>query len=353
MRRSIKILLCVLAVVGISSLCLILYTCHKNQTQRFSATTLEYFDTVCMIYGYEKDQAAFDKVADEVFAKLEYYHKLFDIYREYDGITNAATLNHYAGNGAFFEVDKPLYDLLALGKEMYQKTNGTVNIAMGSVLSIWHNYREAGIDYPDVAAIPTEAELAAASMHTSIEALELQPNGSLARLADPDASLDFGALAKGYAADLMIAYLREKGYESGYAISLGGNVATLGTKGDGKAFTAGIENPLDTANFVARLSLTNASLVTSGSYQRYYTVAGKTYHHIIDPETLYPADKGYVSVSVYCESSALADALSTALFILDKDAGLALIESIEGAEALWLYENGTVARSSGMAQYEI
>ena len=114
-----------------------------------------------------------------------------------------------------------------------------------------------------------------------------------------------------------------------------------------------IENPLDTANYVARLSLTNASLVTSGSYQRYYTVNGQTYHHIIDPETLYPADKGYISVSVYCESSALADALSTALFILEQEAGLALIESIEGAEALWLFEDGTTVRSSGMAKYEI
>ena len=93
--------------------------------------------------------------------------------------------------------------------------------------------------------------------------------------------------------------------------------------------------------------------MTSGSYQRYYTVAGKTYHHIIDQKTLHPADQGYISVSVYCESSALADALSTALFILEKDAGLALIESIEGAEALWLFEDGTTLRSSGMAQYEI
>lgn len=353
MRPLIKLMKRALALACLLSLCLSLFACHKNKTQRFSATTLEYFDTVCMIYGYEKDKAAFDKVADEVFAKLEYYHKLFDIYREYDGITNAATLNHYAGNGEFYAVDKPLYDLLALGKEMYVKTGGTMNIAMGSVLSIWHNYREAGIKYPDVAAIPTEAELAAASIHTSIEALELEPNGSLARLADPDASLDFGALAKGYAADLIIAYLREKGYESGYAISLGGNVATLGKRGDEQPFTVGIENPLDTANFVARLSLTNASLVTSGSYQRYYTVAGKTYHHIIDPKTLYPADKGYISVSVYCESSALADALSTALFILEKDAALALIESIEGAEALWLFEDGTTVRSSGMAKYEI
>ncbi|MBO5790601.1 MAG: FAD:protein FMN transferase [Clostridia bacterium] len=353
MRPLIKLMKRALALACLLSLCLSLFACHRNKTQRFSATTLEYFDTVCVIYGYEKDRAAFNLVADEVFAKLEYYHKLFDIYREYDGITNAATLNHYAGNGEFFEVDKPLYDLLALGKEMYTLTGGAMNIAMGSVLSIWHNYREAGINYPDVAAIPTEAELAAASMHTSIEALELEPNGSLARLADPDASLDFGALAKGYAADLIMRFLREEGYENGYAVSLGGNVATLGKRGDEQPFTVGIENPLDAANYVARLSLTNASLVTSGSYQRYYTVNGQTYHHIIDPETLYPADKGYISVSVYCESSALADALSTALFILEQEAGLALIESIEGAEALWLYENGTVARSSGFAQYEI
>ncbi|MBO5790382.1 MAG: FAD:protein FMN transferase, partial [Clostridia bacterium] len=316
-----------LSLICLLALCLSFYSCQKNKPKRFSATTLEYFDTVCILYGYETDKTVFDEVANEVFARLEYYHKLFDIYREYEGITNAATLNHYAGNGEFYAVDKPLYDLLALGKEMYTLTGGAMNIAMGSVLSIWHNYREAGIDYPDVAALPSEAELTEAGAHTSIEALELNPSGFLARLSDASASLDFGALAKGYAADLIMRFLRENGYENGYAVSLGGNVATLGKKGDGEPFTVGIENPLNEGAYVSRLAVADASLVTSGSYQRYYTVNGQTYHHIIDPATRFPADRGYVSVSVYCTSSALADALSTALFILEQEAGLALIES--------------------------
>lgn len=336
-----------LAFLCLLSVGLSLFGCHRKTPKRYSATTLDYLDTVCVIYGYEADKAAFDSIAREAFEKLAYYHKLFDIYREYEGMTNAATLNRMAG-GDFLAIDKPLFDLLMLGKEMYTLTRGTVNIAMGSVLSVWHNYRSAGIDYPDIAALPTAAELSLGSAHMDISALELDEANQSARLSDPDASLDLGALAKGFAADLLIAFLREKGCTGGYAVSLGGNVATLGSKADGAPFTVGIENPLDKSDYVCRLSVKDASLVTSGSYQRYYTVSGKTYHHIIDPETLFPAERGLVSVSVLCKSSAMADALSTCLFILEPSEGLALVEGLPDTEALWLHQDGTVQKSSGL-----
>jgi len=115
----------------------------------------------------------------------------------------------------------------------------------------------------------------------------------------------------------------------------------------------GIDNPDGEGEdaYFAYLSLAGQSLVTSGSYQRYYVVDGKRYHHIIDPDTLMPAD-GYLSVSVVCRSSADGDALSTALFCLSPEEGLALIESLPDTEALWVMSDGSRQQSSGFGRYE-
>ena len=150
----------------------------------------------------------------------------------------------------------------------------------------------------------------------------------------------------------MVAQTLEAKGITGYVINVGGNVRTVGTKGDGEAWTAGIANPDGDADnpYFALVSLVGESLVTSGSYQRYYVVDGKPYHHIIHPETLMPSDC-FTSVSVLTKSSALGDALSTALFCMNLEEGLALVEALEGVEALWILSDGTRLESSGFAAY--
>ena len=135
---------------------------------------------------------------------------------------------------------------------------------------------------------------------------------------------------------------------------MGGNVRTVGAKGDGTPWTVGIENPLDEGDhpYLAYLGLSGESLVTSGSYQRYYLVDGKRYHHILDPDTLMPSDL-YLSVSVVCRSSADGDVLSTALFCMTPEEGLSLIESMPDTEALWVLTDGTRRTSSGWNAREI
>ena len=136
-------------------------------------------------------------------------------------------------------------------------------------------------------------------------------------------------------------------------INVGGNVRTVGGKGDGSKWTVGIENPKEDGEeaYLAYLELAGESLVTSGSYQRYYVVDGKRYHHIIDPETLMPSE-GYVSVSVVCESSADGDALSTALFCMDYEVGAALVELLPDTEAMWVLQDGARKESSGFSEYK-
>ena len=162
-------------------------------------------------------------------------------------------------------------------------------------------------------------------------------------------TLDVGAIAKGYATERVARLFEDKGV-TGYVLNVGGNVRTIGSKSDGSKWTVGVENP-NGGDYLAYLQLDGQSVVTSGSYQRFYYVEGKPYHHIIHPDTLMPAE-GYLSVSIVCDDSGLGDALSTTLFCLSQQDGLALIESIDNAEAMWVFENGEKKVSSGWNLYK-
>ena len=344
MFKKIISLLCALFL---AFQCLFLSSCGKTK-EKYSEYSFDYFDTVSTITGYADSREEFDEISAFVLSELGQYHRLFDIYKRYDGMENLCTINELE-NGAHrtVTVDSRIIEMLSYAVEMYEKTGGKVNIAMGSVLSIWHEYRSEGIDKPWAAKLPPMEKLEAAAEHTDISALVIDKENSTITITDPEMKLDVGAIAKGYAVEMVARALEEKGI-SGYILNIGGNVRAVGAKANGEPWTVGLENPMEDEDkpYIAYLSLTKEALVTSGSYQRYYVVDGKRYHHIIDPETLMPSE-GVTSVSVLCESSAMGDALSTALLCMDIESGMALIESIEGAEAMWLLPNGKTEKTSG------
>ncbi len=326
-------------------------TSDAKEKEKFSTYSFDYFDTVTTVVGYESSKEKFDAVANAVLAELAEYHRLFTIYKRFDGLENLCTVNELT-NGEHREVtvDKRIIDMLLFAKDMYKTTNGTVNIAMGSVLSIWHDYRTEGMNDPASAALPPMDKLTEAAKHTNIDALVIDEANCTVKITDPQMTLDVGAIAKGYAVEMAARTLEENGI-GGYVINVGGNVRTVGAKPDGTSWTAGIENPEDTsADYIALLELTSEALVTSGSYQRYYVVNGESYHHIIDPETLMPS-KGYLSVSVVCPSSAVGDAFSTSLFCMPLEEGKALVEATEGIEAMWVMPDGTKHYSDGFQSY--
>lgn len=344
MKKRIFSALCagLMLLVGIP-----LLSCQKKPT-KFTATSFEVFDTVTTVVGYAEDQAAFDAVSNRILEELKTYHKLFNIYESYDGIANLYTVNSLQnGSHPCVTVDQKLIDLLLYAQEVYKNTNGIVNIAMGSVLSLWHQCREDAQEDPFSAVLPDMNALQEAAEHTDIEDLVIDPAQNKVTITDPEMRLDVGAIAKGYAVEMVARALEEEGIE-GYLLNVGGNVRAIGGKANGEKWLVGIENPngTDAKPYFAQLYLFGESLVTSGSYQRFYSVDGKDYHHIIDPETLMPAG-GYLSISVLCKSSAEGDALSTALFCMSPEAGLALIESLPEVEALWILEDGKRQVSSG------
>ncbi len=331
-------------------LCLMLPSCSiVSEKTKYSAYSMEYFDTVITVVGYEKTKKEFDAVADKILAEFGEYHRLYSIYHRFEGLNNLCTVNELVdGEHRTVKVDKRIIDMLLYSREMYEKTGGVVNIAMGSVLSLWHNYRILGMDNPKEASLPPMESLVAAAEHTDISDMVIDEENCTVTLKDPLMKLDVGAIAKGYATECVARSLEKRGI-TGYVLNVGGNVRAIGTKPDGTEWTIGIEDPMG-GDYLAYLNLSGRSVVTSGSYQRFYYVDGKPYHHIIHPDTLMPA-KGFLSVSVVCKDSGFGDALSTALFCLSKEDGLALIESISDAEAMWISEDGTRVVSSGWDKY--
>lgn len=346
MKRKI---LCGFAVVCLL-LCTLSACAARNEKTKYTAHSLEYFDTATVITGYENSREAFDAVAHEILSQLEEYHKLYTIYHRFEGMENLCTVNELTdGQHRTVAVDRRIIDMLLYAKQMYADTDGAVNVAMGSVLSLWHNYRTVGKDDPKEASLPPMDALQEAAKHTDITKMVIDEQNGTVTLTDPDMTLDVGAIAKGYAAECIARSLEEKGI-TGYVLNIGGNVRTIGSKPDGAPWTVGIENPDGGDEYLAYLQLSGQALVTSGSYQRYYIVDGKRYHHIIHPDTLMPAE-GFVSVSVLCKDAGLGDALSTALFCMSQKAGLELIESLPDAEAMWTAEDGTQTVSSGWNAY--
>ena len=212
---------------------------------------------------------------------------------------------------------------------------------MGSVLKLWHDCRESGT------RIPTEDELAEAKKHNDISNLEIDVENSTVRISDPNASIDVGALGKGYATEMAAKYLEKEGANS-YVLNIGGNIRIIGHKPDGTGWKTGIKNPADTTTFASYITIADTSCVTSGDYERYFVVDGQRYHHIIDKDTLMPAAY-FSSVTVITKDSGLADALSTALFAMSYEDGLALVEKFGGVDVLWITADGSQYMTKGFA----
>lgn len=315
------------------------------QQNKYSAYSFDWFDTATTITGYAESQEAFDEIANKALERLGEYHRLYDIYKRYDGMENLCTVNDLTdGAHRTVTVDRRIIDLLVYAREMYDKTGGMTNVAMGNVLKLWHDYRTVGT------SLPPMDKLQEAAQHTDIQKMVIDEEKCTVTLTDPAMRLDVGAVAKGYATEQVAKWLEGQGV-SGWLLNVGGNVRAVSGKPDGTPWTVGLENPEDTsADYLAYLQVTDEALVTSGSYQRYYIVDGKSYHHIIHPDTLMPAE-GYLAVSVICPDSGMGDVLSTALFCMPLAEGKALVASLDGVEASWMTADGEQTVSDGWNKY--
>ena len=331
--KVIALCLCLAVILAATPL----FSCAR-QTKLYSATAFDCFDTLVELRGYANSREEFDGVFEKVHSLLLKYHKLFDIYNEYAGIVNLASVNGASPDAEGMRriaVDGELLELIELGISMHEKTDGKLNIALGSVLSLWHSCRLAAADDPSSAALPDPSALAEAADHTDIGALTVNRAAGEIIITDPLLRIDVGAVAKGFAAKKAVELLRAEGI-SGYLLNAGGTVCPIGAKPSGEKWTVGVELP-DLSGYAKVYSTDSFCVVTSGAYQRYYEVDGVRYCHIIDPQTLYPP-AALASVCILTDDPALGDALSTALFCLSEADGRALLRDFfPEVRALWIY----------------
>lgn len=302
------------------------------------------FDTVITVKGTARSRESFEATAEQICDGLEHYHRLFDIYHDYEGINNIKTINDQAGRSPV-AVDPEIIALLKDCVYYYDLTRGRTNVVMGSVLQLWHEARSAAITHPETAALPDRAELEEAAQHTDIACLVIDEVASTVYLSDPDARLDVGAVAKGWTVQRIAAQI-----PSGFLLNAGGNVCATGPKTEGEPWIIGIQDPRgNSGEYLHTLCVDAVSVVTSGDYQRGYSVDGEQYHHIIDPDTRMPSEY-WRSVTVVSEDSGLADALSTAFFVMPLEEGMLLADSLD-VEVLWVDAAGEEYMTSGMINY--
>jgi len=328
-----------------------LTACGEKELNKYQSEFLMLFDTVTRIVGYSESKEEFKEYSQIIHDDLKEYHQLYDIYNDYEGVNNIKTINDNAGIKPV-KVDKRIIELLKFSKELYEKTNGKTNIAFGSVLKIWHKYRNEGIEDPENASLPTDEELKIANEHTNIEDMIIDEENSTVFLKDPLMSLDVGAIAKGYATEQASKMARDSGMHSGL-LSVGGNVRAINNNATtNEPWNVGIQNPDREAekSVIEVVKLDDSSLVTSGDYERYYTVDGEKYNHIIDPDTMYPS-KYFTAVSIISKNSGVSDALSTAIFCMPFEEGLEFINSMPETEAMWIFSDKTIKYSDNFESF--
>lgn len=301
-----------------------------------------YLDTYINVKVYERNKKKALEALDEIDKIYSEYHNLTNKYEPYDnGLYN---LNKN-GDGI---IDYRLYEIIRYGYLWYDKTDGLLNIAIGNVTDVWKKYRDKGEGVPSINELQSKninisdvyiEEVTSDNKDNKIDSSVILSNG---------VTIDLGAFAKGYITDVVADYLKSKGINR-YIINAGGNVL-VGKKYSKDLYKIGIEDPKGEVSIFKIVKGENIAVVTSGGYNRNYTYNGKTYNHIIDPYTLYPKDN-MLSVTVIADESKKADALSTALYLMDVEKGKEFVKEND-AYAIWVLNDGTVITSEGIEKYE-
>lgn len=301
-------------------LCALLTACGE---ERYTETNLFYMDTVINI--------RIPKTQSSQSAISECEQRIKDIEKSLSKTIADSEVSAFNGSSSGITLSDMTAQLVRLSVNVSENTDGSFDITCSNLSDLWDIKNES----PDV---PDAAQIAEALKSTGYDKLNL--DGNVLSKEDEAVAIDLGGIGKGYALGVVCQYLTDSGITHG-TVSFGGNIGLIGKKPDGTEWKVGVKDPFDTSNIVGTLTLDGGCVAVSGDYERYFELDGVRYHHILDPETGYPASSGVHSVAVVCDEPALGDALSTALFVLGYEDSIALYES--GAydfEAVFVTDQG-------------
>ncbi|NLI90005.1 MAG: FAD:protein FMN transferase [Epulopiscium sp.] len=333
----------ILLLITILPISLSLSACHINPVglrrsnlhQGPAEKTQLMLGTVISASAYGENA---DHALDLAFTKVDEIDKKMSRYREGSEVD---LINQNAGIGPV-KVSPETFYVIERSLDYARQTDGAFNPLIGELVDLW----AIGTENEKV---PDKKDIDNILPSLDYNYLKLNKDSYMVELTSDKVRLDLGAIAKGYAADVMRDVLLEEGIDSAL-LNLGGNVIVIGRKPDGNPWAIGVQDPLgsERGEIAGIVNSIDTSVVTSGHYERFFESDGKRYHHIFDPFTGYPAEKGVISSTIICPSSIDADALSTSIFVLGKDKGLELIEATADAEAIIITEDLLVFTSSGI-----
>lgn len=327
-----------------------------------------FLDTVCSItiYGLADEDGKLADMTDDELEKECYFiiTDAFKLCSQYENMlsktietSDIARINNAEGKAV--TVSDETIEVLKKGMEFGRLSGGAFDITIGKATDLWdfHDNAESG---HEGGVVPAEKDLRDAISHVNYENIKIE--GNRVSLTDPETEINLGGIAKGYIADKAAEYLEERGVVSAI-VDLGGNIVAIGGKtlqivasGDTREadFKIGIKDPLSTSGSLLELiPCKNKTVVTSGTYERYFEKDGVKYHHILDVNTGYPVDTDVLSVTIIADRgySAECDGLSTTCLALGMEKGMELVKSLEGFEAVFVDTNGRVEGSSDSIKF--
>lgn len=312
-----------------------IYTGYFEKKLSSYDTRFFYMDTYIYVNIYEKDKSKAESALKKVEGIYQKYHELTDRYQEYSGINNLYFIRENTLEEDWISIDSDLYTMIEESLSYYDSSAALFDIRRGNLTDIWKYAIETE-------TLPSEEELEKGREYQEI----ILKDG---KIYNNHANIDLGAVAKGYATKKVGEYLESIGIDK-YVINAGGNVL-VGEHYSDDAYKIGIENPESSnGDIFTKVKANHKAVVTSGGYQRFFTIDGVRYNHIINPKTLMPSNN-CLSVTVIAEDSFKADILSTVLFLMDLDTGLTLVESLENVEAIWYISNEEQVVSTGFNEY--
>ncbi|MBQ4650067.1 MAG: FAD:protein FMN transferase [Firmicutes bacterium] len=357
-----------LALMLIAALIIPQTACGSNgeNNNRGIGKTGFYLDTVCSVtvYGMEDPDGSLAAMSDDDFELhvLQLITDAFLLCSDYEQhLSKTIETSHIsrinAAGGKPVEVSDEAVEIIEKGLYYGQLSGGAFDITIGKATDLWdfHDNLETG---HEGGQIPSQEALDEAVSHVDYKNVKV--DGNSVKLTDPETEINLGGIAKGYIADKVASYLERRGVTSG-VVDLGGNIVVIGAKsrshicGNGTdpeettPFNIGITDPTSgTGNLLGLLPCSDKTVVTSGTYERYFEVDGVKYHHILDPETGYPVETDVLSVTIISDrgNSADCDGLSTTCLALGMEKGLELVRGLDGFEAIFVDVDGNVEMTS-------
>ncbi len=333
-NRKIRVVKC-LALLLCLAMVLPLAACGEaemSQKQIFA------MDTVMTLTAYGKQREAGLKAAEGVIlsmdAALDPELKTSTIY----------AINH--ANGQNVVISAQIAKMLSTALTVYNQSDGALDPTIYPLVKRW-----GFIDGKYY--LPPDEEISAEMLKMCFNQMVLTSfpsSGAYAVSLPAGAEIGLGAVAKGCASENAVDAMRQAGVTSGI-ISLGGNIQTLGLKPDGSRWNVAVQDPNNTASYLGVISVGETAVITSGSYQRFFTASnGRTYHHILNPKTGYPVTNSLLSVTIICEDGTLADCLSTAMFVLGETKALNYWRTYGGFDMIMVTNDGRVVCTKGLIE---